>query len=68
MENINIGDKIQHIKTNRVETVIDFCKIKINGVWFEGVIYEGIDYKTNEIQKFVRTKENFCKNFKLIKE
>lgn len=63
-----VGDKVKHKTRGVIETIIGFCKVKFMGVWVEGVIYEGIDYKTNKPMTFVRTKEDFENNFKVIEE
>lgn len=59
------GDKVVHKTKKCTETIIKFCKIKIDGNWVEGVVYEGIDYKTNMPMTFVRTLEDFNNNFEL---
>lgn len=68
MINFKPGDKVIHKTKNCTETIISFCKIKIDGNWVEGVIYEGIDYKTNNPMTFVRTLEDFNNNFDLYYE
>ena len=65
MKNFIPGDKVIHKTKKCTETIINFCKIKIDGNWVEGVIYEGIDYKTNMPMTFVRTLEDFNNNFEL---
>lgn len=62
------GDKVVHKTKKCTETIINFCKIKIDGNWVEGVVYEGIDYKTNMPMTFVRTLEDFNNNFELYHE
>lgn len=62
------GDKVIHKTKDCVETITNFCKIKIDGNWVEGVVYEGIDYKTNKPMTFVRTLEDFNNNFELYYE
>ena len=68
MINFKPGDKVIHKTKKCTETIISFCKIKIDGNWVEGVIYEGIDYKTNKPMTFVRTLEDFNNNFDLYYE
>ena len=68
MINFKPGDKVIHKTKKCTETIISFCKIKIDGNWVEGVIYEGIDYKTNHPMTFVRTLEDFNNNFDLYYE
>ena len=68
MINFKPGDKVIHKTKKCTETIINFCKIKIDGNWVEGVIYEGIDYKTNKPMTFVRTLEDFNNNFDLYYE
>lgn len=63
----NIGDKVVHKSRGCVETIINVCKIKIDNEWVEGVIYEGIDYNTGCLMKFVRTKDDFMNSFEIIK-
>ena len=58
-----IHDTVVHLKTGVIETIVDFCKIKINGEWVDGVIYEGKDRYTGEQKKFVREIEEFKKEF-----
>ena len=62
------GDKVVHKTKKCTETIFNLCKIKIDGNWVEGVVYEGIDYKTNMPMTFVRTLEDFNNNFELYHE
>ena len=57
------GDKVIHKTKGCVETIVETCKVKINGEWQDGVIYQGIDYNTNLPMTFVRTKGDFENNF-----
>ena len=57
------GKIIKHEKTGAVETIVDKCKIKINGEWVDGVIYEGMDRHTGEPMVFVRELNDFNENF-----
>lgn len=66
--NYNIGDTVVHKTKGCVEQILSFCKVKVNGIWVEGVIYLGIDSHTNEPMTFVRTKEDFEDNFELYKK
>lgn len=59
------GTKVKHVKTGVIETIVGTCKIKYNGIWVDGVIYEGNDRYTNEPMTFVRTVEEFEKEFSL---
>ena len=49
-----------------VETVVGSCKVKVNGVWVDGIVYEGNDVNTGEPMTFVRTKEDFENDFEVI--
>ena len=59
-----INDMVVHLRTGVIETIVDFCKIKINGEWVDGVIYEGKDRYTGELKKFVREIKEFKKEFR----
>ena len=61
-----IGDTVKHKTKGCVETIINICKVKINGEWVDGVVYQGIDYKTKMPMVFVRTKEDFEDNFEIM--
>ena len=65
MSNMEIvtGEKVKHIKTGVIETIVDMCKVKINGAWTEGVIYKGNDRYTGNPMVFVRTLEDFNNEF-----
>ena len=65
MGNYKIGSKVKHKTRNVIETIVGECKVKVNNEWVEGVIYEGIDYNTGCLMKFVRTKDDFMNNFEL---
>ena len=65
---MKIGDKVRHKERGLVETIVGFCKVKVYGIWVDGVIYEGTDYKTGQPMTFVRTKEDFENNFELIEK
>ena len=54
---------VKHEKTGAVETIVDKCKIKINGEWVDGVIYKGIDRHTGNPMTFVRELNDFNENF-----
>lgn len=54
---------VKHEKTGAVETIVDKCKIKINGEWVDGVIYKGIDRYTGNPMTFVRELNDFNENF-----
>lgn len=60
------GTQVKHNKTGVIETIVDECKIKYNGVWVDGVIYKGNDRYTGVPMTFVRTKEEFENEFDLI--
>lgn len=62
----NKGTKVRHKTKGMVETVVGLCKVKANGVWVEGIIYEGNDVHTGEPMTFVRTIEDFNENFEII--
>lgn len=57
------GTKVKHIRTGAVETIVGTCKIKYNGTWVDGVIYEGNDRYTGVPMIFVRTIEEFENEF-----
>lgn len=59
------GTKVKHKTKGMVETIVSLCKVKVNGVWMDGVIYEGNDVHTREPMTFVRTKEDFEKDFEV---
>ena len=50
------GTKVRHKTKGMVETIVGLCKIKVYGIWVDGVIYEGNDIHTREPMTFVRTK------------
>lgn len=57
---------VQHIRTGVIETVIGDCKIKMNGIWVDGVIYQGNDRYTGKLTTFVRERSDFEKEFKVL--
>jgi hypothetical protein len=59
------GTKVKHKTKGMVETIVSLCKVKVNGVWMNGVIYEGNDVHTGKPMTFVRTKEDFEKDFEV---
>ena len=59
------GTKVRHKTKGMIETIVGFCRIKVNGVWVDGVIYEGNDVHSEELTTFVRTKEDFEKDFEV---
>jgi hypothetical protein len=60
------GTKVMHTKTGTIETVVGFCKIKYEGEWVDGVIYEGNDRFTGIPMTFVRRKEEFENEFTVV--
>lgn len=60
------GTKVRHKTKGMVETVVGSCKVKVNGVWVDGIVYEGNDVNTGEPMTFVRTKEDFENDFEVI--
>lgn len=66
LEKVNVDKKVQHIRTGVIETVIGDCKIKMNGVWVDGVIYQGNDRYTGKLTTFVRERSDFEKEFKVL--
>ncbi len=68
MNNMEIvtAQKVKHIKTGVIETIVGMCKVKVNGAWTEGVIYKGNDRYTNKEMLFVRTLDEFNKEFEKI--
>ena len=65
MTTLTKGTKVRHKTKGMVETIVGLCKVKVNGVWMNGVIYEGNDVHTGETMTFVRTKEDFEKDFEV---
>lgn len=61
------GTKVVHLRTQREETIVGLCKMKINESWTEGVAYEGIDVNTGLMTLFVKPKDVFDKEFILSK-
>lgn len=59
------GTKVRHKTKGMVETIVSLCKVKVNGVWVDGVIYEGNDVHAKKPMTFVRTKEDFEKDFEV---
>jgi hypothetical protein len=59
------GTKVKHKTKGMVETIVGLCKVKVNGVWMDGVIYEGNNVHTREPMTFARTKEDFEKDFEV---
>ena len=57
------GKIIEHKKKGVIETIVDRCKIKFNGEWVDGVVYEGKDRHTGETMIFVRELNDFNENF-----
>lgn len=62
------GTKVKHKTKGMIETIVGECKVKINGVWVEGVIYEGNDIHTGEPTTFIRTFEDFEKDFEICQQ
>lgn len=65
---MKVGDKVRHKTKGMVETIVGLCKVKVYGIWVDGVIYEGNDTNTGKPMTFVRVKEDFENNFKLIEK
>jgi hypothetical protein len=63
--NYEKGRKVRHKTKGMVETIVGLCKVKVNGAWVDGVIYEGNDTVTGEPMTFVRLKNDFEENFEL---
>ena len=59
------GLKVIHKQKRVIETIVDKCKIKIDGKWVEGVIYTGHDRFTGEPMTFVREINDFNNNFEV---
>lgn len=57
------GTVVKHIRTG---AVVGECKIKYEGKWVDGVIYEGNDRFTGVPMTFVRRKEEFENEFTVI--
>lgn len=61
--NYTKGTKVIHVRTQLHETIVGLCKMKVNGQWIDGVIYEGNDVNTGKLTMFVKPKEDFDKEF-----
>lgn len=61
--NYTKGTKVIHVRTQLYETIVGLCKMKVNGQWIDGVIYEGNDINTGKHTMFVKPKEDFDKEF-----
>ena len=64
MATLTKGTKVRHKTKGMTGTIVGFCRIKVNGVWMDGVIYEGW-CSTGELMTFVRTKEDFENDFEV---
>ena len=62
------GVKVRHKTKGMVETIVGLCKVKVYGIWMDGVIYEGDDVETGMPTTFVRIRKDFEENFKLLEE
>lgn len=60
------GLKVQHKEKKVVETIVGKCKIKIDGKWVDGVVYEGTDRFTGEPMTFVRELNDFNNEFEMV--
>ena len=60
------GTKVRHKTKGIIETIVGLCKVKVNEIWVDGVIYEGNDINTGESMTFVRVKEDFENNFEIL--
>ena len=60
------GTKVRHIKSGVIETIVGTAKVKVNGEWCDGVIYEGKDRHTGVDMTFVRVREDFENEFEVI--
>lgn len=58
------GTKVRHKTKGIIETIVGFCRVKVNDVWMNGVISKGW-YSTGELMTFVRIKEDFEKDFEV---
>lgn len=57
------GTKVIHKRTLANETIVGCCKMKCNGEWIDGVIYEGIDRFSGKPMTFVKPKKDFDQEF-----
>ncbi len=64
--NIVKGLKVQHKEKKVIETIVSKCKIKIDGKWVDGVVYEGNDRFTGEPMTFVREVSDFNNEFEIV--
>lgn len=60
---IEMGKKYRHYKNGKDYITVDFCKIQLNDVWVESVLYKNIDNSF-----FARTVEEFSQKFKKVSE
>ena len=60
------GLKVIHKQKRVVETIVDKCKIKIDGKWVDGIIYKGTDRFTGKPMTFVRELSDFNNEFEII--
>lgn len=64
MTTLTKGTKVRHKTKGIIETIVGFCRVKVNDVWMNGVISKGW-YSTGELMTFVRIKEDFEKDFEV---
>lgn len=67
-KDVVIGGKYLHKDKQTLEKVLYLGKVKINGLWRDSVVYEGIDYNTDKPCVFTRTLEDFLFNFEKLYE
>jgi hypothetical protein len=63
MKIFNKRKTVTHIKSGRKYTIFNKCMLKVNDSWEQGIIYEGVDKNTSKQTLFVRTIDDFDKNF-----
>lgn len=63
MRIFNKRKTVTHIKSGKNYTIFNKCMLKVNDSWEQGIIYKGIDKNTGKLTLFVRTIDDFDKNF-----
>jgi len=61
MNNIKLNGLYKHYKNGNLYTVVDFCKIQVNDVWIDAVIY------TDSRSKYVRDVKEFMGKFSKVR-
>ena len=48
MKIFNKRKTVTHIKSGRNYTIFNKCMLKVNDIWEQGIIYEGVDKNTGK--------------------